>query len=192
MHGRDQDAGFMRDVARRAALDEVALLLPESEERSWYPGRFFDPVADNEPHLTRAVEAFEQAVGVASSAGLPPSRIVLVGFSQGACVLTEVIRRRPRAFGAAVVLTGALMGEASSPPAGDVAGLRMHFSSSRRDDWIPLAHTVAASRYFERAGARVTIAVSDEAEHRVSDAEAVRLRELADEVLAGAVGSTTQ
>ena len=180
----------MRDVAERAALDDAAVLLPECEQRSWYPGRFFDPVDGNEPHLTRAVEAVQQVVDVARAAGIPAGRIVLAGFSQGACVVTELLRRDPRPFGAVVVLTGALMGapreDGEHPrPAGDLAGVRMHFSCSRRDAWIPLEHAVAARRYFERAGARVTMSVSDETEHHVSDAEAAYLRRLVDEVVAG-------
>ena len=179
----------MFEVARRAVLDEVALLLCESEQRSWYPGRFFDPVEDNEPHLTHAVEAFERAVQAASTAGMPLSRIALVGFSQGACVLTELLRRRPRAYGGAAVLTGALMGEPPPdgrlppPPDGMITGLRIHFSASRHDEWIPLEHALAASRYFQRAGAHVTTAVSDEADHDVSHAEATSLRRLVDELL---------
>jgi phospholipase/carboxylesterase len=189
MHGRDQDAAFMLDVAERAALGDLGILLPESEQRSWYPGRFFDAVETNEPHLTRAVEAFEEAMDTAADAGLPASRLLLAGFSQGACVLTELLRRRPRPLGAAAILTGALMGppapaqRALPPPAGDLAGLRLHVSGSRHDAWIPVERQQAASRYFERAGARVTTALSDEVEHHVSDAEAACLRELADEFL---------
>jgi len=188
MHGRDQDAAFMLDVAERAALGDLGILLPESEQRSWYPGRFFDAVETNEPHLTRAVEAFEEAMDTAADAGLPASRLLLVGFSQGACVLTELLRRRPRRLGAAAILTGALMGPPPAehplpPPAGDLTGLHLHFSASRHDNWIPLEHVRAGIRYFERAGARVTTALSDEVEHHVSDAEAACLRELADEFL---------
>jgi phospholipase/carboxylesterase len=174
MHGRDQDAGFMLEVAGRVDVPAAALLLPESEAGTWYPGRFFDPVAANEPQVTQAVAAVEEAV---ATAGDVP--VVLVGFSQGACVVAETLRRAPRpGVRAAAVLTGALMGDDPAPTPAHVAGLPMHFSSSRHDDWIPLEHALAAARSFEAAGADVTTEVSDEREHHVSDAEAAAVREL--------------
>lgn len=180
MHGRDQDAGFMLEVADRARLGDVAaLLLPEAESGSWYPGRYYDPVEANEPALTAAVAAFEEAIDVATSAGVPLERVLLAGFSQGACLLTELLRRRPRRVGAAVVLTGAMMGTNPSPPLPPLDALPVHVSCSRHDGWIALEHALGAATALERAGARVTTVVSDEREHHVSDAEAVHLRELA-------------
>jgi predicted esterase len=183
VHGRDQDHGFMLDVAARAGLDDVtALLLPESAQRSWYAGRYFDPLPALEPAVTEAVAAVEAAVTAAEDAGLDTGRVVLAGFSQGACVVTEVLRRRPRPFGAVVVLTGALIGD--PPPSEGLGGQRVHCSFSRHDAWIAEADALAAARYFERAGAEVTVVTTDEREHGVSDDEARALRELLESVTA--------
>lgn len=170
----------MLEVASRARLGDVAaLLLPEADSGSWYAGRYFDPVEDNEPALTAAVAAVDDAISVATSAGIPLERVLLAGFSQGACVLTELLRRHPRRVGAAAVLTGAMMGTDPSPPLPPLDGLSVHVSCSRHDRWIALEHALDAATALERAGARVTTVVSDEREHHVSDAEAARLRELA-------------
>ena len=91
VHGRDQDEEVMLDVVERLGLDDVAYLLPVSPERSWYPGRYFDPLEANEPHLTDAIAACEAAVASARDAGVPDERIVLGGFSQGACVTAELL-----------------------------------------------------------------------------------------------------
>jgi phospholipase/carboxylesterase len=63
VHGRDQDPEFMLEVAGRIGLDDrVAYVLPRAARRSWYHGRFYDPMADNEPWLGWALEAIGAAV----------------------------------------------------------------------------------------------------------------------------------
>ena len=172
----------MLDVAERAGLGDVALLLPVSPARTWYAGRYFDPLDTLEPAVSEAVAAVEEAIAAALE-GVDFRHVVLAGFSQGACVLTEVVRRRPRPFGAVAVLTGALLGD--PPPCDPLDGLRVHCSFSRHDAWIAEADARAAARYLEAAGARVTVATSDEREHGVSDEEARALRRLVDDVVAG-------
>jgi phospholipase/carboxylesterase len=186
VHGRDQEPDFMLDVARRVGLDDaVAYVLPRAAERSWYPGRFYDPIQANQPWLGWSLEAIAAAVTAARAGGRPLARIALVGFSQGACVVAEHLARRPEPYGAAAILTGALFGEPGTDrlPAGSLAGLPMFFGIARDDDWIPVAavrDTVAA---FEGAGARCALHVYDDEEHRVSDDEVAAVRTLFTDLL---------
>jgi phospholipase/carboxylesterase len=181
VHGRDHDAEWMLDVARRVDLDDaVYYVLPRAAERSWYPGRFYDPMEDNEPWLGWSLQAIEAAVARAREPGRPVSRIALVGFSQGACIVAEHLARRPEPYGAAAILTGALFGtpKVDRMPVGSLDGLPMFFGIAEQDDWIPLdavRETVAA---FRRAGARCELRVYDEDEHGVNDDEAAAVRGL--------------
>jgi phospholipase/carboxylesterase len=181
VHGRDHDAEWMLDVARRVDLDDaVYYVLPRAAERSWYPGRFYDPMEDNEPWLGWSLQAIEAAVARAREPGRPLSRIALVGFSQGACIVAEHLARRPEPYGAAAILTGALFGtpKVDRMPVGSLDGLPMFFGIAEQDDWIPLdavRETVAA---FRRAGARCELRVYDEDEHGVNDDEAAAVRGL--------------
>ena len=60
----------MLEVAARIGLDDaVAYVLPRAAERSWYPGRFYDPMHDNEPWLGWSLDAIEAAT---SDAGYRP------------------------------------------------------------------------------------------------------------------------
>jgi phospholipase/carboxylesterase len=180
-HGRDQDAEWMLDVARRIDLDDaVSYILPRAAERSWYPGRFYDPMEDNEPWLGWSLQAIEAAVALAASRARPRSRIALVGFSQGACVLAEHLARRPEPYGATAILTGALFGtpDLERVPVGSLDGLPMFFGIAEKDDWIPIEavrDTVAA---FQRAGARCELRVYDDEEHGVNDDEVAAVRGL--------------
>jgi predicted esterase len=173
VHGRDQDEDVMLDVVERLRLDGIAYLLPVAPERSWYPGRYFDPVETNEPDLSRAIEACEAAVE--QVAGMDT---VLGGFSQGACVVAELLARRPQPLAGAAVLTGSLLGRPAERTLARVDGLRMYFGVSRHDEWIALEDARASAEAFERAGARVTFETYDDRVHHVSDRAVAGLRAL--------------
>lgn len=185
-HGRDQDAEWMLDVARRIDLDDAAsYILPRAAGRSWYPGRFYDPMEDNEPWLGWSLQAIEAAVALAASRARPRARIALVGFSQGACILAEHLARRPEPYGATAILTGALFGtpDLERVPVGSLDGLPMFFGIAEKDDWIPIEavrDTVAA---FQRAGARCELRVYDDEEHGVNDDEVAAVRGLLQSLL---------
>jgi phospholipase/carboxylesterase len=179
VHGRDQDENVMLDVVQRLALDDVAYLLPVAAGRSWYPGRYFDPRDANQPQLDWAIETCEAALEAACAAGVGDERVVVGGFSQGACVIAELLARRPRPFSGAAVLTGSLLGppEERAVP-GRADGLRIFFAISRYDDWVALEDAQATARAFARAGAAVTFEVHDDRVHRINDRAVAGLRAL--------------
>jgi phospholipase/carboxylesterase len=51
IHGRDRTPEEMIGLAAGLKLDQVRWLAPTVEGGSWYPGRFFDPIAANAPHI---------------------------------------------------------------------------------------------------------------------------------------------
>jgi phospholipase/carboxylesterase len=178
LHGRDQNAEWMLDVARRVDLDDaVSYVVPRAAERSWYPGRFYDPMEDNEPWLGWSLQAIESAV---AHDARPHPHIALVGFSQGACILAEHLARRPEPYGAAAILTGALFGtpDRDRMTAGSLDGLPMFFGIAEDDDWIPIDAVRGTVAAFRRAGARCELRVYDDEEHGVNDDEAAAVRGL--------------
>jgi predicted esterase len=179
VHGRDQDEQVMLDVVERLHLEDVTYLLPVAADRSWYPGRYFDPIDQNEPHLSEAIEACEAAVATANRAGFPDERIVVGGFSQGACVIAELLARRPRQFAGAAVLTGSLLGRlAERTPPRPLGGLPMYFGLSRYDEWIALEDAEATARAFGDAGAAVTFETYEDRVHHIGDRAVAGLRAL--------------
>jgi phospholipase/carboxylesterase len=179
VHGRDQDEQLMLDVAARLALDDVAFLLPVAAQRTWYPGRYFDPRADNEPHLGWALETIEHAIALAGQAGVPEAKVVLGGFSQGACLVADLIAARPRPLAGLAVLTGALLGAPGQRRAPhDVSGLRVYASCSVHDAWIPIEDARATADAFAAAGAEVEFEELADREHLVSDLAVYGLRRL--------------
>jgi predicted esterase len=180
VHGRDQDAAFMLDLVDRLALHDVAYLLPEAAGGSWYPARYFDPIAANEPSLTLALDAVRAALDAIAAAGIPPQRTLLVGFSQGACLVAELVFREPAAYAGVAILTGALIGPRDVPrtPPPGLDGLPVFCGCAREDAWIALEEARATAEAFAAGGAAVTLRAYDEPEHAIYDDEVDAVRAL--------------
>lgn len=179
--GRDQGADFMLGVVARLDVPDVGFLVLEAADRSWYPGRFWDPFDDHEPWLGWSLEAVDRAVGRLLEEGGELERLVLGGFSQGACIVAEYAARRPRRYCGVAVLTGTLMGpepESTQRSGRPLAGVPLLLGTSAEDPWIPLEAVQATADYFTRAGAAVDLRVYPDRDHVVRDDEVAALRDL--------------
>ena len=168
-HGRSQDPVYMLEhlVAPLDAPD-VAYVLPPAAGGSWYPGRFNEPRDVNQPWLGHALEAGETVIAGLIAAGVAAERIVLAGFSQGGCLVADLLARTPRSYAGVAVLTGALIGPDSDVTRPQpLGGVPVFMETSRYDGWVPLERVEATARALEEAGARVELQVSDDPEHGI-------------------------
>jgi phospholipase/carboxylesterase len=180
LHGRDRTREEKVVLASSFGLEGIRWLAPAADAGSWYPGRFFEPLAANEPHLSQAVEQLDGVVEDASEDGrLGPRQIFLVGFSQGACLAVEYALRRPGRCGAIVVLTGGIFGapeeERQFPPR-LLDGLQVFLTGSNVDEWIPLADTERTARVLRDLGADVQVHIYPGRPHIVSPEELAEAR----------------
>ncbi|HEX8386165.1 MAG TPA: dienelactone hydrolase family protein [Rubricoccaceae bacterium] len=187
VHGRGATAqsivGLGVEVAR--GLDGVALLAPQAPGGTWYPNSFLAPLAANEPHLTRAIASVVGAVERARDAGV--RRVVLGGFSQGACLAFEVAARHgaPLGLAAAFGLSGALIGTADAPD-GDkrfdypdrLDGVPVFAGLADVDAHVPPARFQVTAAVFERLGAAADFRVYPGLGHAVNAAEVEAVRAL--------------
>ncbi|QSX00850.1 alpha/beta hydrolase [Haloterrigena alkaliphila] len=114
-HGRGATAQGMVQMANEIHREGVAFLAPQAARKTWYPNSFLEPVERNEPGRTSGLQAIGDAIGEANDAGVPTERIMLMGFSQGACLASEFVARNPRRYGGLAALSGGLIGEAVDP-----------------------------------------------------------------------------
>ena len=114
-HGRGASAGDMLLLADKLLRPGFVFLAPQAATNHWYPNRFSSALESNEPWLTSALLGFGEVVAQAESAGIPPERILLLGFSQGACLALEYAARNPRRYGGVAGLAGSLIGPADAP-----------------------------------------------------------------------------
>ena len=173
LHGRDRTSGEMIDLAGQVALPDVAWLALEAPGGSWYPGRFMEPTEVNQAHFDRALDRIDDQVRALETLGVPRRRIALVGFSQGACVACEYVRRHPGRWGALIAFTGGLPG-----PPGTVwtdgpglDGTPVLLSNGDHDDWVPWSRVEETAAAFQRMGADVTLRLYPGRDHLVSDDE---------------------
>jgi predicted esterase len=158
LHGRGGSAEDILSLASAMYLPQLAYLAPQAAGSTWYPYSFLAPRSDNEPWLTSALSKVEATVQSAKDAGIPLERIVLGGFSQGACLATEFVASYPHRYAGLIAFTGGLIG----PPgtdlahAGDLAGMPAFMGSGDPDPHVPWTRVQESAEVLRRMGAVVT------------------------------------
>ena len=180
MHGRGGSPEDMRNLAAALDCPFVRYIFPRAPEHSWYLKSFLSKLSDNEPKLSASLAFCGAIIDELEQGGVEPGQIVLGGFSQGACMTAELLLRRPRRYGAAVILTGGVIGppDLARAPLPDLAGLPVYLSGSKVDDWIPEQRTHATADILRAAGANVTLRVFDNRPHVVADEEIRSVRDV--------------
>ena len=164
VHGRGATAQSMLPLADELELPGLAFLAPQAPGNSWYPYSFLAPLQQNEPHLSSALGVLGDLLEQIERGGIPAERVVLLGFSQGACLALEYAARNPRRYGGLVGLSGGLIG----PPgtmfdyaqnngrASSLDGTPVFLGCSDVDPHIPAARVRETDEALARLGARVT------------------------------------
>ncbi len=182
IHGRGASAEDIYSLGEEVAVgaEAVALVAPRAAGNSWYPQRFLFPVEQNEPYLGSALSVIDGLVGDLASQGIGQERVVLIGFSQGACLSLEFASRNPRRFGGVIGLSGALIGPPGKPrqPTLGLAGTPVYLGCSDRDAHIPLASVEESAAFLARQGAEVTKEIFPGMGHTVNGQELAFMRNL--------------
>ena len=95
IHGRGASAADIMTVAAELMHPGFAYLAPQAAGGAWYPNPFTAPLADNEPYLSSALEVVASLLATIERTVLA-DRIILLGFSQGACLTLEFAARNAR------------------------------------------------------------------------------------------------
>jgi phospholipase/carboxylesterase len=173
LHGRSHHPGDIQAVCARIGLDDFACLAPTAPDNSWYPQVFAAPLDANEPKLSQSLERLDTLIREVNAAGIGRQRIVLLGFSQGACLLAEHALRHPGRYGALIVFTGSAIGPEGTQwnYPGEFAGTPVLVSGGTEDPWIPEHRMRATAQLFRNRGAAVQEYYYQGNEHVVNDDE---------------------
>ena len=173
VHGRGAAPANILDLAAAFERPNLTYLAPAAAGRTWYPNSFMADIPSNEPGISSGIEVLKSLVTRAESAGVPRSRIVLAGFSQGACLTSEFAVRNPSRYGGVLVFTGGVIG----PPGtvwndvGDFSATPVFIGCSDRDAHIPESRARETADVFTRLGANVTLRIYPGMGHIVNDDE---------------------
>jgi predicted esterase len=157
VHGRGASAEDILSLTHELRVKDVAYLAPQAAGATWYPYTFLAPIERNEPGITSGLNVLSSLVDEAGTRGVEPNRVVLMGFSQGACLALEFAVRHARRYAAVVGLSGGLIG----PPgvardyAGSLEGTPVFLGCSDVDPHIPLERVHETADVCRRMGAQV-------------------------------------
>src|SRR5215213_10705451 len=98
IHGRGAGAEDIIALAREIVPSGVTILAPQAAGNTWYPYRFLEPTERNEPYLSSALRIVADLIAQIGEGGIPPERVALLGFSQGACLALEAAARNARRY----------------------------------------------------------------------------------------------
>jgi phospholipase/carboxylesterase len=177
-HGRGGSPEDMAQLVSVLDCPDVSFLLPGAPGHTWYPQGFMAPFAANEPWLGRSLANQAAIIDGVMAEGVPSERIVLGGFSQGACLAAETLVRAPRRYGAALILTGGFIGPPGTawPAAPALAGMPVYLSGSEIDPHVPAARARETVRVLEASGARVELRLFADRPHVVTREEIGKAR----------------
>jgi len=182
VHGRTQSPADLIQLADRLGLEGIRWQLPEAAGNSWYPGKFMEPQSWNQPQLDQALGVLEEQLGTLirerDEGGAP---VVVLGFSQGACLLAEYLLTRQPAVDGAVLHTGGYLGpgprsfEPGAP--GALSQLAVELFCADEDPWVPLHRAKETAAAFESLAAATTMTVYRDEEHHITEHAVDRIRD---------------
>lgn len=188
VHGRNAAPKNILELIPRFDRPRIACAAPTAAGGTWYPFSFMAERATNEPGLSSALLMLDALVESFIARGFPAEKIVLLGFSQGACLTSEFVLRHPRRYGGVAIFSGGLIGVPGTSwdhEDASLDGTPMFFGCSDVDGHIPKERVLESAHTFIRFGARVTCTLYPGMGHLVNDDEIHALQEILDEVVDG-------
>jgi len=179
LHGRGASAEDIMTIASEVQHPGWAYLAPQAVGNAWYPNPFTAPLESNEPYLSAALDMISKLVERVEPT-VPAQRIMLLGFSQGACLALEWAARNARRYGAIAGLSGGLIGPDGTPRdyPESFDGTPAYLGCSDIDPHIRKDRVLEAAEVYRRMGAKVTATLFPGMGHTVNEDEIQAVREM--------------
>lgn len=181
LHGRGASAQGIVNLLDPVYRHGVTFVAPQADRSRWYPFAASAPLEKNEPYVSSALAVIESVI---SDFDVAREQILLLGFSQGACVVAEYAARNPD-HQSVVVLSGTLLGPTIDLDryAGSLDGASVFVGCGTDDPYVPVERVRDTAATFRALDGDVTERVYDDVGHEVTDDEF----EYVDGLLAGLV-----
>ena len=173
VHGRGATAQDILTVADELAQPGFAYLAPQAAGNTWYPNSFLAPIPSNEPGLSSGLTAIADVLTQVSKAGISPELTMLLGFSQGACLMLEFVARHARRYGGVAGLSGGLVGPDGTPwdYVGTLVGTPILLGCSDVDPHVPKGRVEHTAQVLRRLGGDVTMRLYPNMGHVINQDE---------------------
>lgn len=189
VHGRGATTKSMLDFAAALAQPDIACIAPQAARQTWYDHSFLAPLDQNEPGISSGLGAISRCMDVLSEHEIPASNTILLGFSQGACLMAEYAARFAQPFAAVVCLSGGLIGNGqkqnAQPPydkvfdyQGDLNATPIFIGCNEQDPHIPLERVKQTETIFKSLGGSLEMRIYPGFGHGINADEVSYLRSL--------------
>lgn len=184
LHGRGAEARGMLGLAREFDRANWAYLAPQAAGNVWWPYRFTMPLAQNEPWVSNALDVVSALVDHVVASGVPYEKLIIGGFSQGACLALEWAAQHPRRYGGVLGLSGGLIGNGDTlrPYTGSLENTPVFLGCSDKDFHIHLDRVEATADVFTGLNANLTKRIYPNMGHTIIEDEIIFIQELMDAV----------
>ncbi|MDN5287141.1 MAG: phospholipase [Mucilaginibacter sp.] len=173
LHGRGASATSILLLEDHLKLDGYAIFAPQATEHSWYPYSFMAPLSNNQPALDSALQVISELVEGIKQKGISLENILLLGFSQGACLTLEYVTRNAGRYGGVIAFTGGLIGEKliRDNYKGDFNQTPVLITTGDPDPHVPVSRVNESVAIIQSLNASVTVEVYKGRQHTISDVE---------------------
>ncbi len=158
LHGTGGDENDLLDLGRMLAPD-VGLLSPRGKVLENGMPRFFRRLAEgvfDVPDLIQRTHELADFVEVASTTyGFNATRVIAVGFSNGANIAASMLLLRPKVLSGAVLLHAMVPFVPEELP--NLTGKHVFMGAGRRDPIVPMQNTEQLVTLLQEAGATVEV-----------------------------------
>ncbi len=180
LHGRGAGAEDMIGLAQALNVPGFTYLAPQAADYTWYPRPFLSPIDRNEPWLSSALARVGEMIETLAAAEIPPERMILLGFSQGACLALEYAARNARRYGGVAGLSGGLIGPDGTPRdyAGSLSSTPVFLGCSDVDPHVPASRVRETGNVLKALDGDVTLRLYRGMGHTVNDDEIAFVREM--------------
>ncbi|HEX9166655.1 MAG TPA: dienelactone hydrolase family protein [Gemmatimonadales bacterium] len=178
VHGRNAEPRNILELVPLLGHPGFAFLAPAAAGRTWYPLSFLALREQNEPGISSGISVLHGLVRELAVAGIPQERVVLLGFSQGACLSSQYAAEHAGRYGGLILFSGGLIG---APGAtwnfpGSFSGTPVFLGCSDVDSHVPAARVRESAAVFERMGAQVDMRIYAGMGHLVNEEEIAAAR----------------
>ncbi|PWN08260.1 alpha/beta hydrolase [Rhodohalobacter mucosus] len=185
IHGRGATAESILMLANEFGENSLHLTAPQASGFQWYPYSFLAPTERNEPGLSSGLQAIHDIRMSLNEQGVPDKKIILLGFSQGACLASEYVARHPARYGGLIAFSGGLIGDELNPDSymGSLDHTPVFMGCSDIDPHIPEERVHESADIFKRLGASVQVKIYPQMGHTVNEDEIHSAKEIIQSVI---------
>ena len=173
MHGRGATAESILTLTKEFNTPDYTYVAPQAFGNTWYPYSFFSPIENNEPALSSGLRVISELIKTIKNYGISEKEIILLGFSQGTCLVLEYAVRNAKHYKGVIGLSEGLIGDKIDKKrySGTFDSCPVFLGCSDLDPHVPEERVNLTSEIMTEMGATVTKRIYKSMGHIINDDE---------------------